>query len=75
METAIDNIIREIETTTKFRCPNENRKNMYLKACWLLSIHQSADKYSRGSNEGITSFIQQLKTLLPDLRKRVYKEK
>ena len=66
---AVDDLVDKIESETNFRCPSENRKTLYLKACWLLAVHQKADSYFKGQNQNIRDFVVVLRNLLPELRR------
>lgn len=65
-----DDIVR-IEAISRFRCPPENRKTPYTKACWLLAkynavIHLAMNEHERKNGLGA---IKAIKELLPELRK------
>jgi hypothetical protein len=70
-EYAVTALIDKIEKETNWRCPPENKKNIYLKVCWLLSVYQNANLFFKGQDEGIRQFVEDLKSLLPELRERV----
>lgn len=67
-EEIIDQLVQVIETNTIFRLPVENRKNVYTKACWILSIHQ---KLYLAAGENVPELLERINTLksrLPLLR-------
>lgn len=68
LESAIDYWIDGIESKTNIRCPIENKKNAYLKACWILSIYQSANLAFGGHDGEMLKTVEELKSMLPKLR-------
>jgi len=63
-EEIIDQSIQIIESETSFRLPIENRKNVYTKACWVLSIHQKLNLISHGKIPELLVMINNLKSKL-----------
>jgi len=70
LEMAVEHLVDIIERETDMRCPEANRKNAYLKACWLLVVYQKVDSNNRyyGKPGQLDRHISEMKTALPKLR-------
>ena len=66
-ERWIENTVKEVESNTKFRIPEANKKNGYLRACWLLYIFQKAELIT-GEHDKVKDNIYYLKIAMETLR-------
>ena len=66
VEQDIDNWVSLVEAKG-FSCPKENKKNSYLKACWLLSRYKKMQPSSPSGVVFCREFIAELEEAVRDL--------